>query len=83
MPDKGRMHKNIVYARKESQGHSLTSSRETADSWALREASASLDFFDFLVLRVTGIFLTEALVVLGACTAGSASCAEGSSATTA
>jgi hypothetical protein len=77
---KGRTHKSIVYARKTSQGHLLTSSRETTDSWASRETSASLDFFDRLVLRVTGIFLTEALVVLGACTAGSISCAEGSSA---
>jgi hypothetical protein len=41
--------------------------------------SASLDFFDRLVLRVTGIFLTEALVVLGAYTAGSTFCVEGSS----
>jgi hypothetical protein len=32
-----------------------------------------------LVLRVIGIFLIEDLVVLGVCTAGSTSCAEGSS----
>jgi hypothetical protein len=38
-----------------------------------------LDFFDRLVLRVTGIFLIEDLVVLGACIASSTSCAEGSS----
>jgi hypothetical protein len=38
-----------------------------------------LDFFDRLVLRVTGIFLIEDLVVLGACIAGSTSCVEGSS----
>jgi hypothetical protein len=38
-----------------------------------------LDFFDRLALRVAAIFLTEALVVLGACTAGSTSYAEGSS----
>jgi hypothetical protein len=80
MPGKGRTHKSIVYARNISQGHLLTSSRETADSWASREMLASLDFFDRLVLRVIGIFLTEALVVLGASTAGSISCAEGSSA---
>jgi len=55
----------------------LTSSGETVDAWASRETSASLDFFDRLVLRVTGIFLTEDLVVLSACTAGSTSCAEG------
>jgi hypothetical protein len=41
--------------------------------------SVSWDFFDCLVLRVTGIFLIEDLVVLGAYTAGSTSCAEGSS----
>jgi hypothetical protein len=78
-----RMHKSIDYARKVSQGHLLTSSGETADSWASREMSASLDLFDRLMLRVTGTFLTEALVVLGACTTGSISCAEGSSAITA
>jgi hypothetical protein len=77
MPKKGRMHKSIDYARKTSQGNLLTSLGETVDSWALREMSASLDFFDRLVLRVTGIFLIEALVVLGACTAGSTSCVEG------
>jgi hypothetical protein len=44
---------------------------------------ASLDFFDRLVLRVTGTFLTEAMVVLSACTAGSTSYVEGSSAITA
>jgi hypothetical protein len=38
-----------------------------------------LDFFDRLALRVAAIFLTEALVVLGDCTAGSTSCVEGSS----
>jgi hypothetical protein len=79
MPGKGRMHKNIDYARKTSQGNLLTSSGKTADSWASREALASLDFFDHLVLQVTGIFLIEDLVVLGACTASSTSCTEGSS----
>jgi hypothetical protein len=67
--------KSIDYTRKASQGHLLTSSGETADSWASRATSASLDLFDCLRLWVTGIFLTEALVVLGA-----NSCAEGSSA---
>jgi hypothetical protein len=38
-----------------------------------------LGFFDRLVLRVTGTFLIEDLVVLGACTASSTSCTEGSS----
>jgi hypothetical protein len=70
------------YARKVSQGHLLTSSGESADSWASRETSASLDFFDRLVLRVTGTFLIEALVAFGDFTAGSFSCTEGSSATT-
>jgi hypothetical protein len=79
MPGKGRMRKNIDCARKTSQGNLLTLSGETADSWASREASVSLDFFDRLVLRVTGIFLIEDLVVLGACIAGSTSCAKGSS----
>jgi hypothetical protein len=77
MPRKGRMRKNIDYARKTSQGNLLTSSGETADSWASRETSAALDFFDRLVLWVTEIFLIEALVVLGTCSAGSTSCAEG------
>jgi hypothetical protein len=49
---------------------------ETADLWASRATSASLAFFKRLRLRVTGIFLTEALVTLGA-----VSWAEGSSAT--
>jgi hypothetical protein len=73
-----RTRKSIDYARKTSQGHLLTSSGETTDSWASRETSASLDLFDRLMLRVTGTFLTEALVVLGAI-----SCVEGSSAITA
>jgi hypothetical protein len=78
-PRKGRTHKNIDHARKISQGSLLTSSGETVDSWASREMSAALDFFDCLVLWVTEIFLIEALVVLGTCTAGSTSCVEGSS----
>jgi hypothetical protein len=73
------MRKNIDHARKTSQGSLFTSSGETADSWASRETLAALDFFDRLVLWVIEIFLIEALVVLGAYTAGSTSCAEGSS----
>jgi hypothetical protein len=71
------MRKSIVYKRKTSQGHSLTSWGETAESWASRATSASLAFFERLRLRVAGIFLTEALVTLGAI-----SCSEGSSAVT-
>jgi hypothetical protein len=52
------------------------------ESCAVRETSASLDFFDCLVLRVTGTFLTEALVAFGDFTAGSVSCIEGSSTAT-
>jgi hypothetical protein len=73
MPRK-RTRKSIVYARKTGQEHSLTSSGETADSWASRETSASLAFFERLLPRVKGTFLTEALVVVGAI-----SCTEGSS----
>jgi hypothetical protein len=61
-----RTRKNIDYTRKVSQGHLLTSSGETADSWASRATLASLELFDRLMLRVTGTFFTEALVVLGA-----------------
>jgi hypothetical protein len=64
-----------VYTRKASQRKLLTSSGETVDAWASRETSASLAFFERLRLRVAGIFLTEALVTLGAI-----SCSEGSSA---
>jgi hypothetical protein len=71
------MRKSIVYARKTSQGHLLTSLGETADSWASRATSASLAFFERLRLRVAGIFLTEALVILSAI-----SWAGGSSSTT-
>jgi hypothetical protein len=63
-----------------SQEQLLTSSGESAHSWASRETSASFDFFDRLALRVTGTFLIEALGALGDFTAGSASCARGSSA---
>jgi hypothetical protein len=72
-----RAYKSIVYARKTSQRKLLTSSGETADSWASRETSVSLAFFERLRLRVAGIFLTDALVSLG-----TISWVEGSSATT-
>jgi hypothetical protein len=49
----------------------LTSLGETVDAWASRETSGSLAFFERLLLRVSGIFFTEALVTLGA-TTGSA-----------
>jgi hypothetical protein len=68
------------HARKISQGELLTSSGESADSWASRETLASFDFFDRLVLRVTGTFLTEVLGAFRDFTAGSASCTGGSSA---
>jgi hypothetical protein len=71
------MRKSIVYARKTRQGHLLMSSGETADSWASRATSVFLSFFERLRLRAVGIFLTEALVILGA-----VSWAEGSSAIT-
>jgi hypothetical protein len=64
--------------RKISQGQLLTSSGESADSWASRKTSASFDFFDRLALRVTGTFLIEALGALGDFTAGSTSCTRGS-----
>jgi hypothetical protein len=50
---------------------------EIVDAWASRETSVSLAFFKRLRFRVTGIFLTEALVTLAA-----ASCLIGSSAIT-
>jgi hypothetical protein len=46
----------------------LTSLGETVDVWASRETSSSLAFFERLLLRVSRIFLTEALVTLGAAT---------------
>jgi hypothetical protein len=46
----------------------LTSLGETVDVWASRETSGSLAFFERLLLQVSGIFLTEALVTLGATT---------------
>jgi hypothetical protein len=65
-------------ARKISQGQLLTSSGESADSWASRETSVSFDFFDRLALRVTRTFLIEALGAFGDFTAGSTSCTGGS-----
>jgi hypothetical protein len=66
-----------VYTRKTSQRKLLTSSGETVDVWVSREISASLAFFERLRLRAAGIFLTEALVTLGAmsCSAGSSAVA--------
>jgi hypothetical protein len=60
-----------VYARKTSQEKLLTSSGETVDAWASRETLVSLAFFEHFRLRACRIFLTEALVTLGA-TNGSA-----------
>jgi hypothetical protein len=56
--------------KKTSQGELLTSSGEPADSGASRETSASFDFFDRLMLRDTGTFLTGALEAFGDFTAG-------------
>jgi hypothetical protein len=64
-----------VYTKETSQEKLLTSSGETVDAWALRETSVPFAFFEPLRFRVIGIFLTEALVTLGA-----ASCSTGSSA---
>jgi hypothetical protein len=41
---------------------------EPVDAWASRETLGSLAFFERLLLRVSGTFLTEALVTLGAAT---------------
>jgi hypothetical protein len=61
---------------KSTKGRLLTSLGETIDAWASRETSGSLAFFERLLLRVSGIFMTEALVTLGA-TAGSAGSSAG------
>jgi hypothetical protein len=53
----------------------LTSLGETVDAWASRETSGSLAFFERLLLRVSEIFLTEALVTLGATTGSAGSSA--------
>jgi hypothetical protein len=56
-----------VYARKMSKRKKLlTSWGEAKDSWASRETSGSLAFFERLGCRGTGTFFTEALVTLGA-----------------
>jgi hypothetical protein len=47
---------------------------EIVEAWASRETSVSLAFFERLRFRVTGTFLTEALVTLAA-----TSCSTGSS----
>jgi hypothetical protein len=52
--------------RKGKQIRSLTSLGETVDAWASIETLGSLAFFEHLLLRVSGTFLTEALVTLGA-----------------
>jgi hypothetical protein len=54
--------------KRKKQEESLTSSGEPVDAWASRETSGSLAFFERLLLRVSGTFLTEALVTLGAAT---------------
>jgi hypothetical protein len=53
----------------------LTSLGETVDAWASRETLGSLAFFERLLLQVSGIFLTEALVTLGAATGSAGSSA--------
>jgi hypothetical protein len=59
--------------KKISQRELLTSSGEPADSGASGETTASFDFFDRLVLRDMGTFLTGALETFGDFTAGSTS----------
>jgi hypothetical protein len=61
--------------KRASQQKLLTSLEEIVDAWASRETLVSLSFFKHLRFRVTGIFLTEALVTLAV-----ASCSTGSSA---
>jgi hypothetical protein len=56
-----------------SQRELLTSSGEPADSGASRETSTSFDFFDRLMLRDAGTFLTGAMEAFGDFTAGSTS----------
>jgi hypothetical protein len=52
----------------EKQKKLLTSSGEPVDAWASRETSGCLAFFEHLLLRVSGTFLTEARVTLGTTT---------------
>jgi hypothetical protein len=63
--------------KRASQQKLLTSLGEIVDAWASRKTSVSFAFFERLRFRVTGIFLIEALVTLGA-----TSCSTGSSAVT-
>jgi hypothetical protein len=63
--------------KRASQQKLLTSLGESVDAWASRTTSVSFAFFERLRFRVTGIFLTEALVTLGA-----TSCSTGSSVVT-
>jgi hypothetical protein len=63
--------------KRPSQQKLLTSLGESDDAWASRTTSVSFAFFERLRFRVTGIFLTEALVTLDA-----TSCSTGSSAVT-
>jgi hypothetical protein len=53
----------------------LTSLGDTVDAWASGETSGSLAFFEGLLLRVSRIFLTEALVTLGTTTGSAGSLA--------
>jgi hypothetical protein len=59
--------------KKISQGELLTSSGEPADSGASGETLASFDFFNRLMLRDMGTFLTGALEAFRDFTAGSTS----------
>jgi hypothetical protein len=61
--------------KRASQQKLLTSLGKIVDAWASRKTSVSFAFFERLRFRVTGIFLTEALVTLRA-----TSCSTGSSA---
>jgi hypothetical protein len=63
--------------KRASQQKLLTSLGEIVDAWASRKTLVSFALFERLRFRVTGIFLTEALVTLGA-----TSCSTGSSAVT-
>jgi hypothetical protein len=73
MPVKEGTHEYTDNARNIREDKTLTSSGESADSWASREISAPFNFFDRLVLRDTGIFLIGALGAFGDFTAGSTS----------
>jgi hypothetical protein len=64
-----------VEENKSTKKKLLTSLGETVEAWASRETSGSLAFFERLLLWVSGIFLTEALVTLGATTGSAGSSA--------